>query len=183
MLLPLEVFEDIVFRVATESTSSSLLSDLIPLLLLDRETSRFLSFDSNHPLYARIYATKFDTKTTTRRLGKERLTARNLAGELKKRCIHLRTIRTFSSDVKLIEPAIWTAFVMMLENDGKNESLLLEYTQIAYWLKHYWIANAFQGDGWPANDLFNSVCMWLLYNFPPQGEQQTLNKTFALGAP
>jgi hypothetical protein len=173
MLLPLEVFEDVAFLIATEDTSIARLSNLIPLLLLDRETSKFLSFDSNRPLYARIYATKFDTKTTTRRLGKERLTAYGLAEELKKRCLHLRAIRTLSSELGLIEPAIWTAFVMMLENDGKNERLLLEYAQIGHWLKNFWltISNALEGEGWPSNSLFNSICMWLLCNFYPKGER------------
>jgi hypothetical protein len=185
MSLPLEVLEDIAFWVATEDTSIAPLSNLIPLLLLNRETSRFLSSDSNHPLYARIYATKFDTKTTTRRLGKERLTAKGLAEELKKRCVHLSTIRTLSFELELIEPAIWTAFVMMLENDGKNERFLLEHAQITHWLRHYWIAisNALQGEGWPSNNLFHSICMWLLSNLYPKGEQQNLNEpSFTLGS-
>ena len=174
MSLPLEVFENIVFLIATEDTSTERLSNLVPLLLLDRKTSNFLSFHSNHSLYARIYATKFDIKTTTRRLGKERLTARGLAEELKKRCVHLRAIRTLSPE---FEPAIWTAFVMMLENDGKNERLLLEQAQITCWLKHYWvtISNALDGEGWPSNSLFHSICMWLLCNFYPKGERRSFD--------
>lgn len=178
MLLPLEVLEDIVFWVAIENTSIPTPSGLIPLLLLDRETNKFLSFDSNHPLYARIYAAKFDTKTTTRRLGKARLTARGMAEELKKRCVHLRAIRTLSFDVELIEPAIWTAFVMMLENDEKNEKLLLEHVKIARWLKQYWTAlsGTLEEEGWPSNNLFHAICMWLLCNFYPKGAQQTLHE-------
>ena len=178
MLLPLEVLEDVAFWVATEDTSIASLSNLIPLLLLDRETSEFLSFDSNHPLYARIYATKFDTKATTRRFGKARLTARGLAEELKKRCVHLRAVRAASSEPELIEPAIWTAFVMMLENDGKNERLLLEHAQITHWLMQRWldISNTLEGDGWPSSNLFHTICMWLLCNFYPKGVQQTFNQ-------
>lgn len=177
MLLPFEVFEDVAFWVATEDTSIARLSNLIPLLLLDRDTSKFLSFDSNHHLYARIYAAKFDTKTTIRRLGKGRLTAYRLAEELKKRCVHLRAVRNLSFELELIEPAIWTAFVMMLENDGKNERQLLECAQITYWLEHYWVAmsNALEGEGWPPNSLFHSICMWLLCNFYPKGEQWIFN--------
>ena len=178
MLLPLEVLEDIALRVVTEDTSLAPLSNLIPLLLLDRETNKFLSFDSNHPLYARIYAAKFDTKATTRRLGKARLTAQGLAEELKIRYTHLRAIRNLSTELELIEPAIWTAFVMMLENDGKNEELLLEHAQITHWLKHYWVAisSSLEGEGWPPDNLFHAVCMWLLCSFYPRGVQQTLNK-------
>jgi len=178
MLLPLEVLEDVAFWVATEDTSIAPLSNLIPLLLLDRESNKFLSFNSNHPLYARIYATKFDTKTTTRRLGKGRLTAHCLAKELKRRWVHLRAIRTLSFELELIEPAIWTAFVMMLENDGKNERLLLEQAQITHWLKHYWVAisNSLEEEGWPSNDLSHSICMWLLCNFYPRGVQQAINE-------
>jgi len=177
MSLPLEVLEDVAFWVATEDTSTVSLSNLIPLLLLDRETTKFLSFDSNHPLYARIYATKFDIKPTTRRLGRERLTAKGLAEELKQRCVHLRAIHTLSFELELIEPAIWTAFVMMLENNGKNERLLLEYAQITHWLKHYWvtISTALEGEGWPSNNLFHSICMWLLCNFYPKGVQRKFN--------
>ena len=177
MLLPLEVLEDVAFWVAIENTSIPAPSGIIPLLLLDRETSKFLSFDSNHPLYARIYAAKFDTKTTTRRLGKARLTARGMAEELKKRCVHLRAIRTPSFELELIEPAIWTTFVMMLENEEKNEKLLLEHTQIAHWLKNYWVAisSTLEEEGWPSNNLFHAVCMWLLCNFYPKGAQKTLH--------
>ena len=171
MLLPPEILEDIAFWATTEDTSIAPLSNLIPLLSLNRETNKFLSFDSNHPLYARIYVAKFDIKTTARRLGKQRLTAYGLAVELKKRCTHLRAIRTLSSELELIEPAVWTAFVMMLENDGKNERLLLEYARIACWLKHYWVAisDTLKGEGWPSNTLIHSVCMWLLCNFYPKG--------------
>ena len=171
MLLPLEILDNIAFWVATGDLSISSLNDLIPLLLLDRETNGFLSFDSNPPLYARIYATKFDTKTATRRLGGKKLTAHSLAAELKKRSVHLRAIRALSFELELIEPAIWTAFVMMLENDGKNERLLLHYAQIARWLELYWIevSTAFREDGWPSNSLVHSACMWLLHNFYPKG--------------
>lgn len=171
MLLPLEVLEDVAFWVATDDTSITSLSDLIPLLSLDRETNKFLSSDSNHPLYARIYAAKFDVKTITRRLGKERLTASSLAAELKKRCIHLRAIRNLSFDVDTIESAVWTAFVMMLENDGKNERLLLDYAQITHWLQYYWVTMSctLAGEAWPSDSLFHSACMWLLCHFYPKG--------------
>lgn len=178
MSLPFEVLEDIAFWVVTEDTSVEPVKNLIPLLLLDRKTNEFLSFDSNHPLYARIYAAKFDTNATTRRLGKARLTARGLAMELSKRYAHLRLIRTLSIDPKLIEPAIWTAFVMMLENEGKNERLLLERAQITNWLEHYWvtISNSWhKGEDGPPDDLFHAACMWLLCNFYPKGMRQTLN--------
>jgi hypothetical protein len=171
MSLPPEIIEDIAFWLATEDTSIAPPNNLIPLLLLNRETNQFLSFNSNHYLYARIYAAKFDTKTSTRRLGKGRLTAFGLTAELKKRCMHLRAIRNFSFELELIEPAIWTAFVMMLENDGKNERLLVEYAHITHWLKHYWIAisSALEREGWPSNSLLHSACMWLLCNFYPEG--------------
>ena len=178
MLLPLEILDSIAFWVATEDTSIAPLNNLIPLLLLDRETNKFLSFDSNHPLYARIYATKFDIETTTRRLGKERLTAHGLAAELKKRSVHLRAMRTLDFELELIEPAIWTAFVMMLENDGKNERLLLEYAGIDHWLKHYWVAisNSIEEEGWPSNSLTHSVSMWLLCKFYPKGVQNVISE-------
>jgi len=173
MLLPLEVLEAIAFWVATEDASITPLSNLIPLLLLDRETNKFLSSD---PLYARIYGTKFDIRTTTRRLGKGKLTARSLAAELKKRCTHLRAIRNPTFDPELVEPAIWTAFVMVLENDGKNERQLLEYAHMTRWLKRCWIgiSKTLQEGGWPPNSLNSSVYMWLLCNFCSKGSHQVL---------
>ena len=173
MSLPLEVLEAIAFWVAIEDASITPLSNLIPLLLLDRETNKFLSSD---PLYARIYGTKFDIGTTTRRLGKERLTARGLAAELKKRCTHLRAIRNLSPDPELIEQAVWTAFVMVLENDGKNERQLLEYAHMTHWLEQCWvrISKTLQGDGWPPNSLIHSVYMWLLCNFYSKGLHRAL---------
>src|SRR5258707_258884 len=42
--------------------------------------------------------------------------------------------------MRAMHEMLWTAYVMMLENDGKNERQLREYANLHEWLRAFWFA-------------------------------------------
>ncbi|KAF9238648.1 hypothetical protein BU15DRAFT_88288 [Melanogaster broomeanus] len=170
-------------------------SGLLPLLLTCRSIYQSLSFEANPYLYARIFAYIFDTRAAIRRLGAQVSAPRVLAKELRKRWIYLKLIRDRSgSRIQFPEPnqvspapvdLLWLAYLMMLENDGKNEQQLRDYADMDSWLMEYWFdeaggssaTNVILRDSWPLEDEKNSVAMWLFWlMLRPDFVQQSLPK-------
>ena len=109
--------------------------------------------------------------------------ARALASELQNRCTILQRIRRrldaqqpteFVMDPQVgdsLRAVLWSAYLMMLENDGKNEQQLREYAGIDNWLDQYWFHHegasmarcAIKRDTWPHNSERNSLAMWLFW--------------------
>lgn len=66
---------------------------------------------------------------------------------------------------------LWIAYLMMLENDGKNRQQLRDYAHIGEWLRDYWfddrgasLANiSMKSDRWPANTEQTALAMWLFW--------------------
>ena len=172
--IPQEILEHIAFQVA-ESDFLGPPSGIVPLICLNRYT--YTSLGSNNHLYARIFAAKFDTAAAERRLGPKRISPGVLALELQRRCLYLKRLRA-QVDVRFgqgsdEEDLLLHVYLMMLENDGKNESQLREYGKIESWLRIYWFDEAgsslaslhLQNNKWPVNDTKLSVAMWLLWFF------------------
>lgn len=176
--VPQEILEHIAFCAATQSLVGPP-SGLLPLLLTCQSIYQALSFEANPYLYARIFSSKFDTRSAFRRLGSHVNAPRVLANELKKRWIHLKLIKTRTnsrihkhaeSSPTLID-LLWLAYLMMLENDGKNEQQLLDYAEMDGWLVEYWFddegassaANMILQRVWPVEDEKNSIAMWLFW--------------------
>lgn len=176
--VPQEVLEHIAFCAATRDLVGPP-SGLHPLLLTCQNVYRTLSLEANPYLYARMFSSKFDTRSVFRRLGPHVNPPRVLAIELKKRWIYLKRIKA-RTDSRIRHPEVaaadqsdllWFAYLMMLENDGKNEQQLLDYAEMDVWLMEYW----FDGDGaslaahmifqrvWPVEDKNNSIAMWLFW--------------------
>ncbi|THH28764.1 hypothetical protein EUX98_g5427 [Antrodiella citrinella] len=71
----------------------------------------------------------------------------------------------------LLSKVLWSAYLMMLENDGKNEKQLREYAGLDGWLKEFWFAptgasrvmSALSKDSWPAKSENMSLGMWLFW--------------------
>ena len=91
-----------------------------------------------------------------RRLGADTIPSSALAEELQRRCILLKRMRA-RSDSKIIPrnrhqkasdailtSILWMSYLMMLENDGKNERQLREFAKADEWLKEVW----FDGSEW-----------------------------------
>lgn len=175
--VPQEVLEHIAFFSATEIFLGPP-SGLIPLLLANRKVYSGLSIHSNHHLYARVFAHKFDIGPVIRRLGSERTTPQILTGELQRRCFYLKRIRArldsiYSSgdEHACLKDSLFQAYFLMLENEGNNELQLREYAGIDRWLREYW----FHEDGasravaclrtgkWLPETQERSLAMWLFW--------------------
>ncbi|KAI0946302.1 hypothetical protein AcV7_010314 [Taiwanofungus camphoratus] len=180
--VPHEILEHIGFFAATDSFLGPP-AGVTALLAVSRRTNSALSIASNPHLWARIFAHKFDLASPLRRLGSDSTTALALATELRHRCILIRRIRLRSDTiaptfeisrghVRLLNSLLWMAYLMMLENDGKNKRQLLEYARIDEWLKEYLfhpsgaslIRWSVKLDIWPSgDDERNTLALWLFW--------------------
>lgn len=183
--IPPEIVEHIaLFAATTEFLGPP--KELRSLLLTNRHIYSCLS--TPH-LYARVFRDKFDVASTTHRLGPDRTSPAALAAELKRRCIYLTKIRCRSDtkvlqypivqyDEEAVRDTLWTAYLMMLENNGKNERQLRHYAGIDEWLTEYWFdpqgasfaTSSIKMDRWPPNSETNSLAMWLFWFLLKPGE-------------
>ncbi|KAG1740669.1 hypothetical protein EDB19DRAFT_1708301 [Suillus lakei] len=179
--LPQEVMENIAFFLAT-TTDVGPPSDLLPLLLSCRSIYRALSLDANLHLCARIFEHQFDLSAAIRRLGHQIATPDVLSKELRKRFVYLKRIRartdsricaSDTSNPSILSELLWLAYLMMLENDGKNVKQLREYAGMERWLMEYWFddegaslaSKTLSKDEWPLDNEHNSLAMWLFWIF------------------
>lgn len=189
--IPHEVLEHVAFFAATDNLLGPP-DGLLPLLVLNRNIHSALSFDSNPHLYARIYAYKFDLAPAVRRLGADTIPASALGEELQRKCVLLKRVRKkMDSKVDLsmgrhemkaregyLTRILWMAYLMMLENDGRNERQLREYAKIDEWLKEFWFdplgsslaMGNVKADHWPDNHERISLAMWLFWLLLRPGE-------------
>jgi hypothetical protein len=73
--------------------------------------------------------------------------------------------------MRALHEMLWTAYVMMLENDGKNERQLREYAHLDDWLRAFWFAEdgasfarlELVGNSWPPYNDLADVTMWLFW--------------------
>lgn len=192
--VPQEVLEHIAFFTATD-TFLGPPSSLLPLLLTSRRINASLSITANHHLYADIFCHKFDTAAPMARLGLDRLTSWALADELRRRCVVLQRLRdrldsttharhADGADNRMsVYDVLFTAYIMMLENEGKNKRQLVEYGLIGPWIREFWfnphgsslaIYNIRTGQ-WPLNCPETALGMWLFWFLLKIGE---LNQDF-----
>ncbi|KAI0248930.1 hypothetical protein BJV78DRAFT_1276360 [Lactifluus subvellereus] len=209
--IPQEVLENIAFY-AVASNPLGPPHELLPLLLVNRRLYASLSSTYNPHLHARIFATKFDTTALVRRLGLVEGRAPKLAAELRRRCVQLGRLRAcigctvgalaagrsgggggMTEDaVRALHEMLWTAYLMMLENDGKNERQLREYARLDRWLRAFWFAEdgascarlAIRDNAWPPNNDLSAVTMWLFWFLLRPEFQNVISilKLLALGA-
>jgi len=195
--LPQEVLEEIAYNVATDRFLGPP-SALTPLLLCSRPIS--VSISANHHLYARIFKFKFDTSSAVRRLGKENLTSSVLASELRRRCVLLKNLRARSSagrgpriqtdgDVETsLFDLLSLAYVVAVEDEGKNKAQLGRYGKIKEWLHEFWFdaqgaslaVYCMRTGKWPFNGIETSLAMWLFYFFLDLGQSVLLQKQMVL---
>ncbi|KAF9484156.1 hypothetical protein BDN70DRAFT_826067 [Pholiota conissans] len=180
--VPQEVLEHIAYFTGTDDFLGPP-SSIIPLLLTNRHIHTNLSIVANHHLYARIFADKFDTAAPLARFGEDRLTAPALAGELRRRCMVLHRLRTRTDSTTHARHAdgaeekttlcdiLFTVYVMLIENEGRNKRQLVEYGQAKEWIQEFWfdphgsslaIYNIRIGQ-WPLNRIENALGMWIFW--------------------
>jgi hypothetical protein len=190
--IPQEVLESIAFFVvASERIGPP--RELSTLMLVNRRMYASLSSTINPSFHSRIFATKFDTAALVRRLGQRATTAPKLAAELHRRFVQLGRLRArvgctvgalavgsvgggggggmTEEAMRALHEMLWTAYLMMLENDGLNERQLREYAQLDGWLRAFWFEEdgascahlAIRDNAWPPNNDISAVTMWLFW--------------------
>lgn len=178
--VPQEVLEQIAYFTATRTLLGPP-SGLLPLLLTSPKIYSRLSSDSSHHLYGRIFAYKFDIGIISRKLGARRITPQILTNELQRRFNHLKRIRTRSDAINhpsvresatpMSENIILEAYLMMLENEGKNEQQLCKYAGFDLWLQDYWFhdqgasqaVDFLRAERWLPDTRERSLAMWLFW--------------------
>jgi hypothetical protein len=180
--IPAEILEQIAFRTV-QDTRLGPPSNLIPLLLVNQRLTSILSFHTTPHLYASIFAFKFDSDSAIRRLGANRTQSNHFAQELKRRFIVLQRIRRRqgctlppgepSQSLEGLEvqyETLYTAYIMMLEDDGLNKEQLL-YAHVDTWVASYLFSDdgasctlfALNADSWPINNDLASFAMWIFW--------------------
>ncbi|KAJ9476912.1 hypothetical protein PHBOTO_000594 [Pseudozyma hubeiensis] len=169
-------------------------TDLHALQLVCTRLHSLLSLQANPRLYARVFRSKFDTAAIGRRFGKSALTSHNLANELRRRCILLKRMRrcvataalrphegaALLQDDESITEMLWLAYLMMLENDGRN------YEQLCWAQLHSFLAlhhatemlDSAVSAGYPSDAVHKALALHLVYlltdpeqlAFEPRGE-------------
>ncbi|RDX47668.1 hypothetical protein OH76DRAFT_1405740 [Lentinus brumalis] len=187
--IPQEVLEHIAFFAATSDFLGPP-DGLIPLLSVDHRTYDALSMSSNPYLWSRIFKYKFDLSAPLSRLAARdrEIGPSEICEELKLRCTLLSRIRRRTdchAGSLIISPThrdalrsiLWMAYLMMLENEGKNSKQLQDYAHFDGWLKDFLFhpegaslaALSVKDDLWPPDDERSALALWLFwYMFKPE---------------
>ena len=201
--IPQEVLEHVAFFAATDRFLGPP-AGITALLRVDRRTHAALSVASNPYLWSRIFASKFDAPrpSSWRPCQRERESQREWDGavgpaeaceELRLRCTLLKRIRTRADCLAtsyVLSPThrdalrtiLWMAYLMMLENGGKNDRQLREYAGFDGWLKDFLFhpsgaslaAWSVRIDLWPPNDERSALALWLFWYMLKPGESLLL---------
>lgn len=211
--LPPDVLEHIAYFASTHKLLGPP-SDLVSLVALCRSTSATLRRSANSHLYARIFAAKFDLIAPRRRLAqlygtntRSVLSINALADELVRRFTVLKQLRvelyarsahdeaidestidssTPSREANMrLDEMIWTAFLMVLEDEGRNIAQLLD-ARVEAWLAVFWFdsrgasgaVRTLSNDQWPLVPAYSTdsklktrhaLGMWLFWFFLDPG--------------
>jgi hypothetical protein len=124
----LEAAPDEVLRhIAFLSAVSSIVRPphaLMQMLLTSRRMYNSLSIHASPEVYANLFCAAFDTSAITRRFPS--MSSSNIASELVRRHQVLNRIRHQRIAASRTPSDLWTAYLMMLENDGLNRLQLAE---------------------------------------------------------
>lgn len=181
--LPLEILNQIAFElVALQPLGPP--CDILPLLCASSHFYQALSPDTNPVLFARIYRHKFDTSAVERRAFTPSHT--QCVDQLIHYC---RTMQVLRSGDIYVEPrpmsggdddercatdALFTAFMMMLEDDGKNARQLQEWAGADVFAERFLRRRLYEGresnDGWPVESAPNSCALWLMWMLTTEGK-------------
>ncbi|KAJ7161048.1 hypothetical protein C8R46DRAFT_1164646 [Mycena filopes] len=204
--VPHEILERIAFISATDTLLGPP-STLVTLLTASRQIHARLSFTSNQYLYARIFLAKFDAGPSSHRLTRSSPTI--LAHELIHRFRVLNRLRArvdskakpgSAGEGDSVHELLFHAYLMMLENEGKNEQQLRDYAKMGDWLRAYLFEQYFSArtklpthvEHWPPHNEHTSLAMWLFW-FLLRADDYTIDddctwnvlnvlKIYALGA-
>ena len=170
--LPLELLVEIALKVAILGSPHGPPKDIVPLLLTCKAIYHSLAFDRCTPLYASIYRLSFDIRAPRRRFGDGMLHAQEYAAQLKKCCVALTRIRRGDLESETLEDDLWTAWLMALEDDGRNSEQMdwarLDDLLHSFVLTKLWHERELH-EQWPAESVTNALAIWLFWYRMSQG--------------
>ncbi|GJJ06053.1 hypothetical protein Clacol_000241 [Clathrus columnatus] len=171
--LPEHILEDIVL-FAVDATFPGPPTPLASLLRVSKKVSSILTQKRNPILYARIFVSKFDIAAPCRRFGKSALDVNQQARECIRRFKCLRRFRfnSYPEDENVSSPLcedLWIAYLMFLENDGKNIAQLIGYAHIDIFARDFVKTSgrlhigATENAGWTVDNETNALALWLFW--------------------
>jgi hypothetical protein len=158
--LPTEIIHQFAFHLL----ASRPLDPPTALLDLALTCRSFSQIVSSKPFLAKLCRLKFDVASITRRCFNPR--DRDLADELVRCCRVLREIRTGNIPETEDDDTLVAAYVLMLNNDGKNYAQLQHAGLDAYvdnFVRNRLWKGRDSNQGWPLDTLNNSVALWLMW--------------------
>lgn len=161
--IPREVLERIAFElVMTDQRGRP--AELVSLLLACRDLNKKLSFKLCPALYARIHKSMFDTAAPHRRFGSKAIRSSNLTSQLRANCSMLRRIRQGDVYSPHVLDDFWLAYVLIMENDGKNR-VQLDRAGLGVVVNKFVRSRLWEDaeNGWPREKAINALALWLLW--------------------
>lgn len=162
--LPNELIHNIAFLVVAHDPLGPP-SALVPLLTISKRIHAAL-LSPHSALKARIFRLKFDTSAVSRRSFSPY--DLHLAQQLEYYCRLLRVVKAKDVDHEDVAYFLFAAYLMMLDNDGKNFAQL-EWAGIAGFTDnfirlHLWDGRMQDGNaGWPVASLANRCALWVAW--------------------
>ncbi|KAH7911693.1 hypothetical protein BJ138DRAFT_1113010 [Hygrophoropsis aurantiaca] len=173
--LVIPALERVAYFLATDASLGPP-KDLISLLCTSKTIHRALCFANNPHLYSNIYRFKFDSSAVERRLSVGWSSTPCFAEELRKRFSALKRIRQGRVEEHSHLDDLWTAYLMMLENDGRNEAQLFEWAVLSRWVHsvilHRMHASPESGSSWMFDTVGTSLSLWLLWMSNSKGKAE-----------
>lgn len=131
--LPAELHVRIALAAGTRSVLRRC-SDLLALVRLNRHFYQLLSPRANPLLWATVFAAKFDAGRIDARLGPRWSAPPCRVAELRKRFAALDRIRAKDVLGPYARDDAWTAYLMLMEDDGLNGEQLLDGAHVREWV-------------------------------------------------
>ena len=122
--IPTEILSRIALHLSLAAGSQSPPYTLTPLLLTSNTIHGRLCLSNNSGLYAKIFASKFDTRAILRR--NRQVNTLGIARELQRRREALKDLRlaVVARDIeRLTEQDLWTIYMMIIENGESSCSI------------------------------------------------------------
>ncbi|KAJ6548293.1 hypothetical protein B0H10DRAFT_2129417 [Mycena sp. CBHHK59/15] len=157
------IHTEVLERVAYEVTFLQPLgppSGLVPLLLTCKTVNDRLS--GNPALYARIFRFKFDSSAVRRRAFDP--TPAQYHDQLVLYCTQLQKLRGLVRDD--CDEVLFCAYLMMLENDGRNAAQLAHAGLDSYldiFVRTRLLDDRHKSHGWPSDNVASACALWLVW--------------------
>lgn len=165
---------EVLSRIALETACIDVLGPPSHLPALLRTCKHvYFSIGRSAALFASIFKARFDTTAPRRRFGPLALLSQNLALQLQSYCRALRWLRLGDIYSPTLENDLWIAYIMMMENDGKNAAQLKEYARLPDFVNRLVRTRLpeSRGEGnWPEESDTVNLSLWLMWMCTDTGE-------------